>query len=120
VPYSFTPPSVQRGYNGPAVRGGGLFRRMKVSVGQSLLKKNGFYTLLFEPDSDDLTNSDLYYIGGYQYVVSDAEAADLIAAGYGAQLGPTDGTPPVDPGPVIGGDDALYGVGDYGEGIYGS
>jgi hypothetical protein len=35
------------------------------------------------PYQDDLYNADWYVLGGHQQVITDAQAAVLIAAGYG-------------------------------------
>lgn len=107
MPYLFTPPSQPQG----SVVGGRLFGRMRLSVGQTLLKKDGFYTLVYDPSGEDVDAADIAYLGGHEYLVSDVEAADLRTAGYSANLKAiaTEG------GPTTYGSGA-YGVGNYGEG----
>ncbi len=107
MPYQFTTPTLRVGYAGqmPAT-GVGLWRRLKIDVGQTVIKKDGFYSLLTNPDSDVWENADVAYLGGYTYIVSDAEAAALTAAGYGSGL-------------IIIAASPNYGAGAYGTGPYG-
>lgn len=38
------------------------------------------------PSQDDLAACDYYFLGGHEYTIDDAQAAVLIAAGYGEYL----------------------------------
>lgn len=79
-----------------------------MTYGQSLLKENGLYRQVIDPGDDELTAADIAYLGGHDYLVTDAEADALTVAGYGSSLSV--------PGAVLGG----YGDGLFGEGIYGA
>lgn len=97
----FTPPGrvVRRGKHP-------LFGRLPMTTGVTLLKDTGgFYRQVENPSDEEISNARVAYLGGREYRVSDAEALDLIAAGYGQWL--------VSPAT------AGYGVGGYGEGVYG-
>jgi hypothetical protein len=48
----------------------------------SVLKIDGQYVEIREPSQDDIALATEVYIGGHEYPVSDAIAAELIAAGY--------------------------------------
>lgn len=48
----------------------------------SVLKTGETYTEQTYVYSDDIDAADIFYQGGHVYEVSEAEAADLIAAGY--------------------------------------
>jgi hypothetical protein len=74
----FTPPTVQEGPAG----GGPLFYRYKIPRGVTVLKNAGVYTEHRYPTDVQIDAADAAYIGGHIYQVSDAEAADLQAAGY--------------------------------------
>ena len=50
--------------------------------GISVLKSGSTYTQKSSLNQDDFVNNDFVYVGGHEYVVTDAEAALLIAAGY--------------------------------------
>ncbi len=54
--------------------------------GVTVLKKDGVYRQVRDPDHDEVAASDVYYRGGISYQVSDEEAAELTAAGYGEFL----------------------------------
>lgn len=80
---TFTPPTVDEGPAG----GGPLFFRYKISRADAVLKKNGVYTQTRVPSQDEINEADIYYAGGRGgYEISEAEAADLTAAGYGAYI----------------------------------
>ena len=78
---TFTPPTVDEGPAG----GGPLFFRYKIPRADAILKKDGVYTRTRVPSEDDIAVADIYYAGGRGgYEISEQEAADLTAAGYGA------------------------------------
>lgn len=56
--------------------------------GISLLVTGTTVTAIQTPSQDDLAAADYYFLGGHEYVVSDAQAAVLTAAGYGDNLTP--------------------------------
>lgn len=59
---------------------GSMFYRYNEGI--SVLKSGSTYTEKSYPVQEDFNTSDFVYQGGHEYVVSDAEAALLIAAGY--------------------------------------
>lgn len=50
--------------------------------GFTVRKVNGSYVQSTETYLDDILAADVVYLGGHVYEVSDAEADDLVAAGY--------------------------------------
>lgn len=60
----------------------GLWSRMHIDVGVTILKKDGFYRQYIDPSPEDITDADVVYIGGHVYPISLSEALDLQAAGY--------------------------------------
>lgn len=59
---------------------------VKVPRGISVLKTNGVYSQVMYPTQDQLTAATVVYLGGHTYEISDAENADLVAAGYAAYI----------------------------------
>lgn len=84
----FTPPTVAE--VPPHLRRHPLFSRLKLDVGVTVIKQDGFYRQVRGPESADLDTADVIYLGGHEYVVDDAEAAALTDAGYGANLHPSE------------------------------
>lgn len=82
MPYKFVPPVVKEG----PIGGGRLFSFYKLLRGVSLLKINNKYVEMRFPYQEILESADVAYIGGSEYIVDDAEAAALTAAGYGSNL----------------------------------
>lgn len=103
MPYIFTPPSADR-----PVGVDPLWSRFHFQVGQAVLKKDGFYTASEVVTDEDFAAADVAYLGGHIYLVSDAEAAALTAAGYGQFL--------VAPIVATGYGQGRFGAGTYGEG----
>lgn len=58
----------------------------------------------FSPHTQELNDATAYYLGGHDYIISEAEAEILAAAGYD----------------ITGYDTPTYGLGVYGEGVYGA
>lgn len=54
-----------------------LLRRYTLDFPMSLVKSNGVWRAVVTPAQDELAVADKYYIGGYTYPLTDAEAADL-------------------------------------------
>lgn len=96
--YWFTPPSrlEKRGTDR-------LFGRVNVHQGLTVIKRDGFYSTVEIPASDDFATAEEVYLGGHTYVVSEAIAAELVDAGYGSFLTEAD----------------AYGAGPYGDGDFG-
>ena len=67
-------------------RKGGLLRRIKLDTSITVLKQDGFYRQVREADGDEIGAADIAYLGGHEYPVSDQEALELQAAGYGAYV----------------------------------
>lgn len=98
---SFTPPTQQQGVR----TGDRLFDRYTVPVGLSVVRSGGSFATTPYPwlgDLDGLEEGTDYFLGGRTYVVTDAVAAELTAAGY----------------TVV--DEAGYGIDPYGSGGFGS
>lgn len=57
--------------------------------GRTVYKTGGTYVTSDGPYLDDLLAADAVYYGGHVTPVSDAEYADLVAAGFGAYLSET-------------------------------
>ena len=68
-------------YEGP-IGGARLFQFFERLVSTSVLKIDGQYVEIREPSQDEEALATEVYIGGHEYPVSDAVAAELIAAGY--------------------------------------
>jgi hypothetical protein len=84
MPYLFVPPVEDEGPMG----GNWLFARYTRKQGVTVYRLDGqFYEDRF-PAQDDLVNADLIYLGGHEYILSDAEAQVLINlnAGYDISL----------------------------------
>lgn len=54
----------------------------------SLLVNGTTVTEVQTPYQDDMANADAAYLGGHEYILTDAEAQILIDAGYGDYLTP--------------------------------
>lgn len=85
-----------------------LFHRVKLTKGVSIqeLPQGTFRTLRY-PTQDEIADAFFFYMGGHEYLVSDATRAALIAAGIGvtaSNFSLPSGT---------------YGAGLYGVGVYG-
>lgn len=75
--YHFIPPSVKEAPAG----GGRLFFRYGLQRGISVLVTDGVVTEVRSPTQDEVSAADAAYIGGHEYLISDADAAPLLAAG---------------------------------------
>lgn len=78
MPYLFIPPVVNEGPMG----GNYFFARYTRKQGVSVFKINGEWYEDRFPSQDDLDLSDVFYLGGHQYPVTETEKTDLEAAGY--------------------------------------
>ena len=76
--FYFTTPTISEGPAGE----GPLFSRYRLVRGITVLKNAGIYTETRYPSSEEVTEADIAYIGGYTYEVSASEKADLESAGY--------------------------------------
>ena len=59
-----------------------------IARGVTFIVNGSTVTTTMYPYQDDLYNADWYVLGGHQQVITDAQAAVLIAAGYGAYVEP--------------------------------
>lgn len=75
--FLFRPPTVEEKHGRR-----GLFARTHLPVGITLLKEDGFYRQVRDPDPAIFDQVDLFYLGGHDYLVSEDESNALIAAGY--------------------------------------
>ena len=76
--YVLIPPTIEEG----PIGGHRLFYFYKMLKSISVLKIDGQYVEIREPSQDEIALATEVYIGGHEYPVSDAVAAELIAAGY--------------------------------------
>jgi hypothetical protein len=76
--YRFFPPTISEAPAGDHK----LFYRYKLNRGITVLKKNGTYTQVRYPSQAEVEDADIAYIGGYGYVVDQAEKDSLESAGY--------------------------------------
>lgn len=76
--YVLIPPTIEEG----PIGGHRLFYFYKMLRSISVLKIDGQYVEIREPSQDEIALATEVYIGGHEYPVSDAIAAELIAAGY--------------------------------------
>jgi hypothetical protein len=76
--YVLIPPTIEEG----PIGGHRLFYFYKMLRSISVLKIDGQYVEYRDPSQDDIALATEVYIGGHEYPVSDAIAAELIAAGY--------------------------------------
>lgn len=76
----FTPPTVKQ-----SVGGDRLFSRFGTQVGQSVVRVGGTFQLVPFPWLGDITDLEPgvdYFLGGREYVVSEAIATELEVAGF--------------------------------------
>ena len=52
-------------------------------VGKTVVKKNGAWSTIMVPQNSDLATYDRVLRGGYDNVITNEEATELTAAGYG-------------------------------------
>jgi hypothetical protein len=76
--YLFIPPVVDEGPMGA----NWLFARYTRKQGVSVFRIDGQWYEDRFPSQDDLDASDIFYLGGHEYPVTEAEKDDLEAAGY--------------------------------------
>lgn len=74
----FLPPTVEEG----PIGGHRLFYFYTMTRGVSVLKIDGEYIEVREPSQDEIALATEVYLGGHEYIVTDAEGAALTAAGY--------------------------------------
>lgn len=79
--WTFKTPSVDEG---PASWEDRLFLRVKLARGISIQElPQGTYRALRFPTQDEIAAAFFFYMGGHEYVVTDATKAALIAGGVG-------------------------------------
>jgi hypothetical protein len=76
--YLFVTPTVEIGPAG----GHRLFEFYTLDVGVTVVKFDGEYLEILYPDEDTLSACEKVYRGGHEYEISDADAQELIDAGY--------------------------------------
>ena len=52
-------------------------------IGKTVIKNGGTWSTIMVPQNSDLANYDRVLRGGYDNVITDSEATELTAAGYG-------------------------------------
>jgi hypothetical protein len=55
-------------------------------IGKSVVKKNGTWSTIMVPQDSTLADYDRVLRGGYDNVITEAEATELTAAGYGEYI----------------------------------
>ncbi len=77
-----TPPILPRPHPG-----NDLFKHFKSrAMGLSVLKLDGVWQTIQSPTLDQTNAADYYFAGGHTAIISAALAAELTAAGYGANI----------------------------------
>ena len=64
--------------------------RVKLITGLNLFRIDGTFRQVELPEVDDFERADRVYLGGRRYVISETEANELIAAGYGDTVAPVE------------------------------
>ena len=74
---------------GRPISGAGVPTRLTdIPRGITLIVNGSTVTAVQTPYQDDLESADYYFLGGHNYVITDQQAAVLIAAGYSECLTP--------------------------------
>ena len=71
-----------RRFNGGTIDGAIPISLTDVARGQTMIVNGTTVTLTLTPSQDDLAAASYYFLGGHEYIISDEQAAVLIAAGY--------------------------------------
>ena len=79
----FTPPTRRVRFPG---RPGGLFSRLYLDSGITVLKSGSSYRSVEVPSAEELQAADIAYIGGHPYPIDSTEETALVNAGYGAYI----------------------------------
>jgi hypothetical protein len=74
-----------------------MARMTMIPVGSTVLRVNGSWVVTVYPSETLVNSADRVYRGGRRYPISQSEAADLIAAGFGAHIESDFPTPPDGP-----------------------
>ena len=82
APYSKYARLAGRRFTGGTIDGAIAPSMTDVPRGQSLLVTGTTVVMTQTPSQDDLAAASYYFLGGHEYVISDEQAAVLIAAGY--------------------------------------
>ena len=77
-----------RRFNGGTIDGPIPISLTDVARGQTLIVNGTNVTLTLTPSQDDLAAASYYFLGGHEYVISNEQAAVLIAAGYSDYVTP--------------------------------
>lgn len=79
---TLTPPTVEQNF----ITDNYWFRRYRGNVGVSLLVTGSVVVARQYPSQGEIADADFYYAGGHVHEITTAEAATLVAAGYGAYI----------------------------------
>lgn len=82
MPYKFVTPTEEEGPIG-AHR---LWWFYRLDRGISIVKTSEGYYETRSVSQEEMDTAEVVYLGGHEYEVSDAEAAELTTAGYGSYL----------------------------------
>lgn len=87
---TFSPPVVYQSLVTPKTRGVArlLFRHYRgIPTGVTVIRRaNGTYYQKQYPRDDELSSASRYYLGGTVYPITEDEATELTAAGYGGYI----------------------------------
>lgn len=81
-PYSKYARLAGRRFTGGTIDGAIAPSMTDVPRGQTMIVNGTTVTLTQTPSQDDLAAASYYFLGGHEYVISNEQAAVLIAAGY--------------------------------------
>ena len=87
-PYSKYARLAGKRFNGGTIDGAIPISMTDVARGQSLLVTGTTVVMTQTPSQDDLAAASYYFLGGHEYVISNEQAAVLIAAGYSDYVTP--------------------------------
>jgi len=77
-----------RRFNGGTIDGPIAISLTDVARGQTIIVNGTTVTLSLTPSQDELAAASYYFLGGHEYVISNEQAAVLIAAGYSDYVTP--------------------------------
>ena len=87
-PYSKYARLAGRRFTGGTIDGAIAPSMTDVPRGQTMIVNGTTVTLTQTPSQDDLAAASYYFLGGHEYVISNEQAAVLIAAGYSDYVTP--------------------------------
>lgn len=83
--FIFTTDKVTEYWQSPSARrpyAGGNTLRYRIGIGKSVLLIDDEFVEMYNPSQEQVDSATRVYLGGRRYVITEAEADDLIGAGY--------------------------------------